>query len=591
MLQLKKLNTTINVIYATQTGNSLLAAELVEEELTSFQFKVNLQSISEFNFVDNATESSINIFIVSTTGYGEIPTSMRTFWKLILNKSLEDDFLENMNYTIFGLGDSSYEKFNLTSKMLDKRLEQLGAMKFFPIGLGDDQHDFGWEGEFDPWLYKLIIKLNKLFNDENCQKITTKKQSKYEVIMKESKSNVITDYATKYVYNDVIQRCILSKSIISNKENNKDKDKVIFKLILDNTNNSNIDTRPGDIIMIYPQNLEYEELIEKLGYKEERLLNISILFNNHPLSLDSHTEHISIITLFKHINFYGIPNRKFCISISNFCDDVLLREKLILFGEKTSEGKDEFYRYCFREKRTYYDIFYDFGFFKQKTRIPISILLESIGFIKPREYSISDYNNNKIEIILNLHTYNTFFGKEKIGFCSNFLFKTESHQLLKTQLIQGSFPKIQLDQNYVLISTGTGITPLNYLIKERDRLINNNININHSSKIGSLLFFYGCRFNQYDNIAKYENLDQLENIRIYYSFSRESENKRYVQHEIESNSDAIKDLISSEKTNLIIIGNSKTLPGAIEKIIKTITLNDNIITVLKNKGRYYVESW
>lgn len=583
MLQLNKTNVTINVIYATQTGNSFLAAELVEEELVSFKFKVNLLSISEFNFIDTIRESSINIFIVSTTGYGEIPTSMRPFWKFILNKSFEEDFLENMNYTIFGLGDSSYEKFNLTSKMLDKRLEQLGAMKFFPIGLGDDQHDFGWEGEFDPWLSKLIIKLNKLFNDENCQKITTKKQTKYQVLI-ENKSDYINDNNKKYVYKDVTKRSIISKGIISTKQNEKDKDKIIFKLIFDN---SNMETKPGDILMIYPQNLDYDILLEKLGYKDETHLNICILLNNQPIYLDNEKESISISTLFKHLNFYGTPNRKFCPLISNFCDDILLKDKLILFGEKTPEGKDEFYRYCFREKRTYYDILYDFGFFKQKTKIPLSILVESIGFIKPREYSISDYNNNKIEIILNLHTYNTYFGKEKIGFCSNFLFKSESNQFINTQVIKGSFPKIQLDQNYILISTGTGITPLNYLIKERDRLINNSNN----DTIGSLLLFYGCRLKEYDNIVKYENLDELKNIKIHYSFSRESETKRYVQHSIESNSDAVKDLISSDKTNIIIIGNSKTLPGAIEKILKNISLNENIITVLKNKGRYYVESW
>ena len=65
---------------------------------------------------------------------------------------------------------------------------------------------------------------------------------------------------------------------------------------------------------------------------------------------------------------------------------------MILFSSKTSEGKDEFYRYCGKERRTYVEFLWDF----KSCKIPFNILFDLIGPIKPREYSISNSYKNKV---------------------------------------------------------------------------------------------------------------------------------------------------------------------------------------------------
>lgn len=49
--------------------------------------------------------------MVSTTGQGDFPLNGRAFWKSLLLKRLSADFLNGVNYTQFGLGDSSYPKY------------------------------------------------------------------------------------------------------------------------------------------------------------------------------------------------------------------------------------------------------------------------------------------------------------------------------------------------------------------------------------------------------------------------------------------------------------------------------------------------
>ena len=54
----------------------------------------------------------------------------------LLRKSLLASSLSNLKYSIFGLGDSSYAKFNAAARRLNTRLNQLGGIEICCIGLG-----------------------------------------------------------------------------------------------------------------------------------------------------------------------------------------------------------------------------------------------------------------------------------------------------------------------------------------------------------------------------------------------------------------------------------------------------------------------
>lgn len=53
------------------------------------------------------------ILAISTTGQGEVPVNARRFWKSLLRKRLPVGCLRHVNFTTFGLGDSSYPKYGL----------------------------------------------------------------------------------------------------------------------------------------------------------------------------------------------------------------------------------------------------------------------------------------------------------------------------------------------------------------------------------------------------------------------------------------------------------------------------------------------
>ncbi|KAF8273878.1 flavoprotein-like protein [Lactarius quietus] len=77
---------------------------------------------------------------------------MTTLWKSILRSDLPPDIFEDLQYAVFGLGESSYENFCWPAKKLTRRLKQLGARSICRRAESDTQHTLGTDGAFEPWV-------------------------------------------------------------------------------------------------------------------------------------------------------------------------------------------------------------------------------------------------------------------------------------------------------------------------------------------------------------------------------------------------------------------------------------------------------
>lgn len=148
------------ILWGSQTGNAQDVAERIEREARMRHFAPCVQSMDSYVVANLPKEQNV-IFVVSTTGQGEVPDSMKRFWTFLLNKNLPLDSLKGVGTAVFGLGDSGYLKYNVVAKKLDRRLEQLGAGSIAPRGLGDDQHPSGYEATLDPWVAGLWSALRK----------------------------------------------------------------------------------------------------------------------------------------------------------------------------------------------------------------------------------------------------------------------------------------------------------------------------------------------------------------------------------------------------------------------------------------------
>jgi sulfite reductase (NADPH) flavoprotein alpha-component len=111
--------------YGTDMGNAEDAAMSFAEAVADIG--ITVEAI-ELNQIELAELRSATHFVVvtSTFGDGEFPDNALLFWEAV---SAETERLEQLNFAVLALGDTSYEFFCNAGKLLDERLEALGATR------------------------------------------------------------------------------------------------------------------------------------------------------------------------------------------------------------------------------------------------------------------------------------------------------------------------------------------------------------------------------------------------------------------------------------------------------------------------------
>ncbi len=144
-----KASATLTIVYGSQTGNSRRVAEQLVERLESAGLPVRLLRADAYPVAELKQERFLQI-VISTQGDGEAPDDARAFVEYLAGP--RPPKLPNLKFGVFGLGDSSYPKFCETARLLDARLEQLGASRWHERVEADVDVD----SAATPWLEALL---------------------------------------------------------------------------------------------------------------------------------------------------------------------------------------------------------------------------------------------------------------------------------------------------------------------------------------------------------------------------------------------------------------------------------------------------
>ena len=111
------------VFFGSQTGTAEDYASKLSKELSSrFGLKVLIADFADYDLenLGDIKSDVLTFFLLATYGEGEPTDNAVTFYEWLEN---EADTLSTLKYTVFGLGNSTYEFYNKIGKDVDIKLE------------------------------------------------------------------------------------------------------------------------------------------------------------------------------------------------------------------------------------------------------------------------------------------------------------------------------------------------------------------------------------------------------------------------------------------------------------------------------------
>lgn len=579
---------------------------------------------------------TVVIISISTSGQGEFPQNARSLWKTLLSSRLRLGVLKRMNFTSFGLGDSSYPRFNVAHRMLHGRLLQLGAQLFCQRGEGNEQHPEGHSAEFRTWILDLRDSLEKHFPLPEGQDIIpegTFIEPKWKLRLTSdgasqtngahADSGSLPDHpdASLVPIKDTVVADLKGHDRLTPSEHFQD------VRLMDLSLHARIPYSAGAVAVVYPKNFpvdvdafikqqEWESVADmpvELVPTESNLSQISPSPLRH-VQLTSSTTLRTLLT--NYLDILSIPRRSFFSSLAYFTrtgneDEEYQQERI--FELANPELIDELWDYTTRPRRTILEIMPDFTSIK----IPWQYACSILPIMRGRQFSIASGGSWKTDqsapddrtrvqlLVAIANPPNPIIKyRKRHGVCTRYIATLKAGQQLSIGMQPGYLgvkPK-DYEVPMILIGPGTGLAPMRSLIYERLQCAREGAFQFSGKPLEGCMLLFGCRSRDADLFFAEEWKDlEKEGLKALIAPSREKNTPRlYVQDLIKKESDAVFEAIDKKRGKIFVCGSSGNMPKCVRQafvdVIKekqgtTEDEAEKYLDILEKEGRYKQETW
>jgi len=584
------------VLYGSETGTSQDLAEQIWREGYRRNVPVKVMSFDDFD-MNTLPQQDFVIFLVSTSGQGELPANMRKNWKKLLNARIPSNWLDSLKIACFGLGDSSYQKYNFAAKKVVRRLLQLSANLVLPTVFGDDQHELGPYGLFDQflafiWKYLLDNSVFMNISEEPFRDYPFKYSLKF-ILGNRTKIEDQKDTSEDKCLHDYVSiKCLENKRITA--ENHFQDTRLIS---FDSSEHiDELAYQPGDVLMIQPRNIQssIDIALKALGYSDKLLDHRFYLEPTDPnISKPPHwlvKEPTTLRHCFSdYFDLQMIPRRSFFATLAMYSKNEQERDRLAELSDM--KNLDEYLAYCQRPRRTIAETLQDF-YNTAKNMLP-EILFSVLTPIRARPFSIASSPHahpGQIQLLVAKVDYKAIrMVERRKGLCSTFLANLTPGSQVFVKIRSGTF-HFDSKQSRILIGPGTGIAPFRSYVAELDFEPEN-----HTQSV----VFFGCRSQDKDYYFEKE-WKNFADCTIFTAFSRPDDKtqKEYVQDKIKQSGDQLWQLLEDGKSQIFVAGRAKDMPDAVLEAIKEVVKEngaredaDEFMKELEKAGRIQFETW
>ncbi|CAE7031921.1 Por [Symbiodinium natans] len=137
----------VHIYFGSQSGTAESFSEDLQEEAEKHGIKAEVRDLQTFT-PEGFAASHIVIMVVATYGDGEPTDNAVAFHKWVSNPK-NDGALKGQRFTVMGLGDMNYSRYNNMGQLTDQSLERMGGIRIYKRGVGDDSQDI--VSDFETW--------------------------------------------------------------------------------------------------------------------------------------------------------------------------------------------------------------------------------------------------------------------------------------------------------------------------------------------------------------------------------------------------------------------------------------------------------
>jgi len=529
---------TMTILYGSQTGNSQGLAEKYATLLKAQNVDVTVSSLGKFK-ASNLKKITNLLLIVSTHGEGDPPDQAIQFYEFLHSKRAPK--LEQLQYSVLALGDSSYEFFCQTGKDFDEQFAKLGATRFVPRTDCDVDYD-----------------------DAAAQWFSAVQQEFLKQATTISATSTLRDEiqgATTYSRKNPFYAEVLENINLNGRGSNKETRHLELSI-----EGANFQFEPGDSVGIQPENserlvdallgaLQFDPATEITIFDEtmslknalQKKLEVTVLSKPVLEKIKSYTEHNEFSTLLEESNAW----------------------------KNYAKGRDLL------------DVVEDFAPFTWSAQQFVDILRK----IPSRLYSIASSqlaNHDEVHLTISKVSYETN-GRQRLGVCSGSVAELQIGATLPIYVHKN--PNFRLPEQketpIIMIGAGTGIAPYRAFLEEREEL----------GVEGKAWLIFGDQHFVTDFLYQTDWQRWLASgtlSQMHIAFSRDTDKKVYVQHKLEENAANFYEWLEQGAV-IYVCGDEKSMAADVDATIhriieqqgqKTAEQAKALVQELKQQKRY-----
>jgi sulfite reductase alpha subunit-like flavoprotein len=636
---------TALILYGSETGNSQDVAEEVGRLAERLRFDTTVLDLDSVQLRD-VLKYTLVVFALSTAGQGEMPQNARSFWKMLLSGALKPGVLRRMRFTSFGLGDSSYPRYNVAHRMLCGRLTQLGAKTFCERGEGNEQHPEGHSAGFREWIVQLKQGMLEAFplpegvvtlgEDEFLEprwKLSVT-SGRREVLPLNGKT-----MAPQPTQNDINTN---SASLATSDQKFENQEAAPSTLpipihdsygadlvandrvtaadhfqdvrLLDFRLDRHYSYGPGAVAVVYPKNFpeDVDEFIKLMHWDDVADTSIEIVTSRSSASgqaatpsplrhLDLGTTYLTLRWLLENVlDIMSIPRRSFFANLAYFAgssneDEEFQKERLLELANP--ELIDELWDYTTRPKRTILEVMMDFT----TVQIPWQYALSALPLMRGRQFSIAsggDFKQDaegrtRVQLLVAIADPPSPIIKwrRRYGVCTRYISTLQPGQKINIGMQQGylDVQPSELEAPVMMIGPGTGVAPMRAMAQQRYAWSKEHADETSGKRLENDVLIFGCRGTNTDYFFKDEwaQLSHTEGLRVWTALSRDKdEPKSYVQDQIRQHASTVFKAIYELKGRIYVCGSSGNMPKGVREAFLDVLVEQSASTSREEAEAY-----